>query len=52
MQRILQQGASVNYIDRPRKGEEFSHENITIDIDRSADTYTSLIVDKQLQGTI
>ncbi|NQY25938.1 MAG: DHH family phosphoesterase [Piscirickettsiaceae bacterium] len=50
VQRILQQGASINYIDHHRMGEDITHANLKIDIDISADTCTSLIVDKQLQG--
>ena len=50
VQRLLQQGASINYIDHHRIGDAISHAKLTTDIDLSADTCTSLIVDKQLQG--
>jgi len=50
VQRLLQQGASINYIDHHRIGEDITHANLKIDIDLSADTCTSLIVDKQLLG--
>ncbi|NOQ81822.1 MAG: DHH family phosphoesterase [Methylophaga sp.] len=50
VQRLLQQGATINYIDHHRVGEAISHVRLKTDIDLSADTCTSLIVDKQLQG--
>lgn len=50
VQRLLEQGASIHYIDHHRTGELFSHSKLTVDIDLSADICTSLIVDKQLQA--
>lgn len=50
VQRLLQDGATINYIDHHRIGELISHTNLKTDIDLSSDTCTSLIVDKQLQG--
>jgi len=50
VQRLLQQGAKVEYIDHHRIGDIISHMNLKTDIDLSADVCTSLIVDRQLQG--
>ncbi|NQZ54169.1 MAG: DHH family phosphoesterase [Piscirickettsiaceae bacterium] len=50
VQRLLQQGAVIDYIDHHRIGDVISHANLTTDIDLSADMCTSLIVDKRLQG--
>ena len=50
VQRLLQQGAMIDYIDHHRIGDIISHTNLKTDIDLSADICTSLIVDRQLQG--
>jgi len=50
VQRLLEQGCSISYIDHHKTGELISHPQLEIDIDLAADTCTSLIIDKQLQG--
>jgi len=50
VQRLLEQGASIDYIDHHRTGALIRHDKLKIDINLSADTCTSLIVDKRLQG--
>ncbi len=48
--RLLDQGAKIDYFDHHKTGEIVPHANLTINIDLSADTCTSLIVNKYLQG--
>lgn len=48
--RLLNDGSTINYVDHHKSGELFSHKNLKTDIDLSADTCTSLIVDQQLKG--
>lgn len=50
VERLLQSGAMIHYIDHHQVGEPISHINLKVDIDLSANICTSLIVDKQLQG--
>jgi hypothetical protein len=50
VERLLESGAQINYIDHHQAGKLFDHPNLTTDINLSADVCTSLIVDKQLQG--
>jgi len=50
VQRLLQQGCSFDYFDHHKTGDLIDHSKLNVNIDLSADTCTSLIVDKQLQG--
>ena len=50
VQRLLNEGCTIDYIDHHKTGNLLKHPQLNIDIDLSADTCTSLIVDKQLQG--
>ena len=50
VKRLIDQGAIITYIDHHQTGELLKDKNLQLDIDLSADTCTSLIVDKQLQG--
>jgi len=50
VQRLLDQGCSISYIDHHKTGELINHPQLKTDIDLSADTCTSLIIDKKLQG--
>lgn len=50
VKRLLSQGANITYFDHHKTGELIKHENLTINIDLSADTCTALIVNEQLQG--
>tara|TARA_R110001606_G_scaffold395664_2_gene568546 strand:- start:174103 stop:175077 length:975 start_codon:yes stop_codon:yes gene_type:complete len=50
VERLLQSGAHISYIDHHQAGKIFDHPNLKTDINLSADTCTSLIVDTQLQG--
>jgi len=50
VQRLLEQGALITYIDHHQTGNIPKHQDLHIDVDLSANTCTSLIVDKQLQG--
>lgn len=50
VERLLQSGAHINYIDHHQTGEIKRHPNLTTDINLSADICTSLIVDQQLKG--
>ncbi len=48
VQRLLDLGAKITYIDHHRTGKLIKHPNLKTNIDLSADTCTSLIVDKHL----
>lgn len=48
--RLLEQGASIDYFDHHKTGTLVKHNKLTCHIDLSAETCTSLIVDKVLQG--
>lgn len=48
--RLLKQGATIDYFDHHKTGDLVSHNHLNLHIDLSADTCTSLIVDEQLQG--
>jgi len=50
VKRLLEQGAVIDYFDHHKTGELVSHRHLNLHIDLSADTCTSLIVDKYLQG--
>lgn len=50
VKRLLEDGAMIDYVDHHQIGEPIEHPQLSTDIDLSADTCTSLIVDKQLQG--
>jgi len=50
VQRLLNNGATIDYFDHHKTGDLIAHANLNIDIDLSAETCTSLIVDKQLHG--
>lgn len=48
--RLLENGAKIDYIDHHNTGDVIVHDNLNLSIDLSADSCTSLIVDKRLQG--
>ncbi|OUR71626.1 acetyltransferase [Methylophaga sp. 41_12_T18] len=48
--RLLESGATVDYYDHHKTGELFKHDNLQTNINLAADTCTSLIVDKHLNG--
>lgn len=50
VKRLLNEGASIHYIDHHKTGDIIKHKHLVTDIDLSANTCTSLIVDKQLNG--
>ena len=50
VKRLLDNGASIDYLDHHKTGELITHDKLLVDIDLSADTCTSLIVDKRLNG--
>jgi len=50
IERLLDEGASIEYIDHHKTGELLKHDLLMCHIDLSAETCTSLIVDKQLEG--
>ena len=50
VERLLSQGAVINYIDHHQAGDIKKHANLTTHIDLDANTCTSLIVDKLLDG--
>ena len=50
VQRLLTLGASLDYIDHHQTGVLIKHRSLKCDINLSAETCTSLIVDKKLQG--
>ena len=50
VERLLAEGANITYIDHHKTGDLIQHKNLQTDIDLSADTCTSLIVNKQLEG--
>jgi len=50
IERLLAQGAHINYIDHHQTGDIKQHPNLTTHIDLDANTCTSLIVDKLLNG--
>jgi len=50
VERLLEQGALITYVDHHQTGDIPKHQGLHTDIDLSADICTSLIVDKQMQG--
>lgn len=50
VERLLNKGAFIDYIDHHKTGELIKHDNLQIAIDLSANTCTSLIIDQRLQG--
>jgi len=48
--RLLESGATVDYFDHHKTGDLFKHANLQTNINLAADTCTSLIVDKYLNG--
>jgi single-stranded DNA-specific DHH superfamily exonuclease len=50
IKRLLNNGASIDYIDHHKTGELITHENLQLSINLAADTCTSLIVDQRLKG--
>jgi len=50
VRRLLNCGATIQYIDHHQTGDIFTHPKLHADIDLSAETCTSIIVDQQLQG--
>jgi len=48
--RLLEQGATIDYIDHHNIGEMIKHNQLTTHIDLNANVCTSLIVDKLLSG--
>ena len=48
--RLLENGAIIKYFDHHKTGDLIKHDNLVTDIDLAANTCTSLIVDKRLQG--
>ena len=50
LNRLLEHGARVQYIDHHFPGEIPQHQNLSATIDTASDTCTSLLVDRQLDG--
>lgn len=50
VKRLLEQGCSISYIDHHQANDLFEHPHLQTNIDLSANTCTSLIVDQQLKG--
>lgn len=50
IRRLLRKGVQITYFDHHKMGAAIKHDNLHLNINLSADTCTSLIVDKQLQG--
>lgn len=50
VERILDQGASVFYVDHHQPGEIIKHKNLTTIINTDANTCTSLLINDQLEG--
>ena len=50
LNRLLERGARVQYIDHHFPGEIPRHQNLSAIIDTASDTCTSLLVDQQLDG--
>ena len=50
VQRLLKQGATIDYIDHHKTGKIIPHPRLTTHLDLSSNTCTGLIVDQQLQG--
>jgi hypothetical protein len=50
VERLLTQGAHINYIDHHQTGNIKQHPNLTTHIDLDANACTSLIIDKLLNG--
>lgn len=50
VRRLLDGGCTIDYIDHHKTGELVTHPRLQTDIDLSANTCTSLIVDRRLQG--
>ncbi len=48
--RLLESGASIDYIDHHKTGELFQHPKLQLSVDLDANTCMSLIVDKRLNG--
>lgn len=48
--RLLEQGAKIAYYDHHKTGDLIQHQNLYTDINLSADTCTSLIINQQLGG--
>jgi hypothetical protein len=48
--RLLDNGASIDYFDHHKTGDLIQHDNLFTDINLAADTCTSLIIDKRLNG--
>jgi oligoribonuclease NrnB/cAMP/cGMP phosphodiesterase (DHH superfamily) len=48
--RLLDNGASIDYFDHHKTGNLIQHNNLFTDINLAADTCTSLIIDKRLNG--
>ncbi len=48
--RLLNDGASIDYVDHHKTGEIIQHPNLKLSIDLDANTCTSLIVDQRLNG--
>jgi len=50
VQRLLEQGATIDYIDHHKTGKIIAHPSLNTRIDLSSNICTGLIVDQQLQG--
>jgi nanoRNase/pAp phosphatase (c-di-AMP/oligoRNAs hydrolase) len=50
VKRVLENGCSITYVDHHQANDLFEHPRLQTDIDLSADTCTSLIIDQQLNG--
>jgi DHH family putative phosphoesterase len=50
VKRILDHGCSITYVDHHQANDLFEHPRLQTNIDLSADTCTSLIIDQQLNG--
>lgn len=50
VQRLLDQGCTIDYFDHHKTGDLINHPKLNSDIDLSPNTCTSLIMDKHLKG--
>lgn len=50
VKRLLDDNASIDYIDHHKTGDLIHHPNLQLSVDLDANTCTSLIVDKRLHG--
>jgi len=50
VKRLLEDGASIDYVDHHKTGELIKHPDLKLSVDLDANMCTSLIVDKRLNG--